>query len=313
MKCKNCQQKEHEVIRDTLRYDVKRNVLRCKSCDLVFLDAPDTTKNDYYESAEYRKKYGPDLTKEVTPQEVFDTYYPAQAEIIKEIEPVLRKGMSVMDVGCSTGHFLAALEDKVGTRVGFELSKEENDFIKNSLDFKVYGTPIEETDIAEAPFDLITCMQVLEHIDEPKPFLEAMVSNLKPDGYLFIEVPNLDDILVSTYKNEGYTKFFFHEPHVSYFNEKTLLELLASTGIEGNLKTVQRYSLLNHLNWIMNGTPQKNFIQGTAEPFLIDDPAVPKEIADDFNSLIKEADTKYKKLVNKHKLGESLSFLGKLK
>lgn len=311
MKCKNCGSTNNSVIRDTLRYDIKRDVLSCNECSLVFLDAPKEETEDFYESKTYRKKYGPDLTREFNPQEVFDTYLPAQEKIIKEIEHILHPKMNVLDVGCSTGHFLTALKDRVGTRVGFELSKNETDFIRKSLDFKVYDTPIETTEVSEGPFDLITCLQVLEHIDEPRPFLEAVVRNLKPEGYLFIEVPNINDILVGTYKNEEYMKFFFHEPHISYFSATTLLDLLGRVGVKGDLKTVQHYTVMNHINWLLTSKPQKNFIIGNATPQLISDTSVPKEISNDFNTFIQDVDVNYKKLVNKHGLGESLSFLGR--
>ena len=309
MKCRICQSTNSKVIRDTLRYDVKRDVLQCLDCDFIYL--ADAKRGEYYSGQEYRKHYGPDLTRKVSCQEIFGTYLPAQGEMIKEIESILRPDMKVLDIGCSTGHFLTALKDLVGERVGLELGKDEVEFIRTNLDVKVYDQPIEEVKITEGPFDLITSFQVLEHIEEPQHFLEAIYRNLKPDGYLYLELPNLNDVLVSTYQVKGYIDFFYHEPHVSYFSEQTLKKLLHKVGFDGEVKTVQRYNILNHINWMLTGKPMDNFTLGNKTPELVTKDTVDKKIKKELNDFIQRTDKEYKELINKFKLGESLSFLGK--
>ena len=183
--------------------------------------------------------------------------------------------------------------------------------ISGDLDFKVYDQPIEEVKITEGPFDLITSFQVLEHIEEPQHFLEAIYRNLKPDGYLYLELPNLNDVLVSTYQVKGYIDFFYHEPHVSYFSEQTLKKLLHKVGFDGEVKTVQRYNILNHINWMLTGKPMDNFTLGNKTPELVTKDTVDKKIKKELNDFIQRTDKEYKELINKFKLGESLSFLGK--
>ena len=41
---------------------------------------------------------------------------------------------------------------------------------------------------------------VLEHMDDPVGFLRKVKEKFSRDGTLILEVPNVDDILVSTYK-----------------------------------------------------------------------------------------------------------------
>lgn len=309
MKCKVCESVNSKVIRNNLRYDVKRDVLQCQDRDFIYL--ADKDQDEYYSSKEYRNHYGPDLKKKVSCQEVFDTYLPAQEEIIKSIKHIFKPDMKVLDIGCSTGHFLTYIKDFVGERVGLELNEDEVEYIRNNLDFKVYDQPIGEVDIKEGPFDLITSFQVLEHIDDPQSFLEAIVKNLKPDGYLYLELPNLDDVLVGTYKTKGYIDFFYHEPHVSYYSAQTLKKLLNKMNLDGEIKTVQRYNILNHINWVLTGKPMDNFTLGNKTPELVGADDVDEKIKDELNSFIQKTDKKYKNIINKHKLGESLTFLGK--
>lgn len=308
MKCKICQSNNSKVIRGKLRYDIKRDVLKCQDCGFVCL--AEANKDEYYQSDEYRKNYGPNLNKASNSQEIFDTYFPFQSEMIKEIESVLKSDTKIFDLGCSTGHFLEALKEKVGLRVGLELDQAAVDFIKNNFDFKVYDRPIEEVEIVEGPFDVITSFQVLEHIEDPLKFLQALKKILKPDGYLYIEVPNLNDALLSVYKIKGYENFYYREPHLSYFNKQSFEKLLNQSGFKGHIKTVQRYNILNHLNWILTGKPQGEFSDGNNDPILVASDNVDEKIKNDLNNFIKLANKDYKELLNKHKLGENLTFLG---
>jgi len=308
MKCKICQSENNEVIRDTLRYGVKRDVLKCHNCGFVFLGK--ANEKEYYQSEQYRKNYGPNLNKVSNSKEIFDTYFPFQYQMIQEVEFILKPNTKILDVGCSTGHFLAALKDKVKIRVGLELDKSAVEFINKNLDFKVYDQPIQDVEIAEGPFDVITSFQVLEHIENPLEFLQAIDKNLKPGGYLYLEVPNLNDILLSIYKIKGFEDFYYREPHLSYFNEQSFKKLLDETGFKGEIGSVQRYNFLNHLNWIFTGKPQGEFSQGNLPPVLVKSDDVDKKVKDDLNSFIQSVDSQYKALINKHKLGENLTFLG---
>lgn len=274
---------------------------------MVYLEPSDGTRQ-FYTGKTYRKKYGPVLGKASNAKAVFDTYSPQQALIIAELRGILRKDMRVLDVGCSAGQFLNALKGRVKTRIGLELNADDVAFIRKRLDFSVYNEPIEQVCIKEGPFDLVTALQVLEHVEHPVDFLRHLGKNLKKNGYLYLELPNIDDVLLSQYKVSGYIDFYYREPHLSYFSAKTLARALKEAGFKGRIKTVQRYSLLNHIHWIQAGQPQPDFRAGNKTPKL----AAGKDIKSKaLNAFIARTDAGYKALIGELGLGESLIFLGK--
>jgi len=309
--CKLCGGEQMKLIRDTLRYDIKRRVLRCEGCSFIQLERNVSDGSQYTESKEYKDQYGPAPYHPSSCQEIFDTYLSFQGDIIKEIEAILPRAESILDIGCQTGHLLHALEGQIPTRVGLELNTDDVSFIKKTLDFPIYDKPIETVSIKEAPFDLITAIQVLEHIDDLDSFLEGIKRNLKEGGHVYIEVPNARDVLITGYKNKAYEKFFYYEPHLNYFSNETLERLLAKHGFSGTTKTVQRYSLLNHIHWMHTGRPQNDFTVGNSVPALIEKKDTTDELSVELNKLIAEADLKYKSIVQKHGVGEVLIFLGK--
>src|SRR3989344_5736554 len=108
-KCVLCGSKERAVIRNNLRYGIKRRILKCKECGFLCQESADVAE-EFYSGKDYRNTYGPNLNKASDCREIFDTYFPFQKEIINEIRGIIKPNMKVLDVGCSTGHFLAALD-----------------------------------------------------------------------------------------------------------------------------------------------------------------------------------------------------------
>lgn len=308
--CKLCGSKRSVILRRTLRYDIKRDVLQCSQCSLVYL-APQSGVDVYYAGKEYRKRHGPTLEKASTMREIFNAYFPHQGPIIEAIRRQLKPTMKVLDVGCSTGHFLSALKGKVKERVGLELGQGEAAFIRKNLDFKVYTDPIESAAISEGPFDFITALQVLEHVPEPISFLRGIAKNLKPRGLLYLELPNIDDALLSAFRVKGYADFYYREPHVYYYSMKTLKLLMQKAGFTGEFKTVQRYNLINHMSWILTERPQSTFALGNGVPKLVSHPLVSTERRNDLNEFFARMDKTYRELIEKHGMGESLTFLGR--
>ncbi|MDP8993867.1 MAG: methyltransferase domain-containing protein, partial [Pseudomonadota bacterium] len=42
----------------------------------------------------------------------------------------------------------------------------------------------------EGPFDLVTCLEVLEHVADPRAFVAGLARILAPDGLLILSTPN---------------------------------------------------------------------------------------------------------------------------
>ena len=73
-------------------------------------------------------------------------------------------------------------------------------------------------------YDLIVCRQVLEHINQPVQFLEAIRSHLTPTGEAYIEIPCADYIV------DNASIVDLHYMHVQYFTAKMFERLLARVG-----------------------------------------------------------------------------------
>jgi SAM-dependent methyltransferase len=69
-------------------------------------------------------------------------------------------------------------------------------------------------------FDLITFNKVLEHVENPVAFLKASAKHLRPNGYVYIEVPDGES---ASDEGKGREEFFIEHHHVFSPSSTTLL------------------------------------------------------------------------------------------
>ena len=123
--------------------------------------------------------------------EKFDWYYMPRKwehEIALQDLSGCRK---VLEVGCGRGAFVERMckENKLEAQ-GIELNSNAVKYAQNR------GIPVSSYDLynfaemEKHTFDAVCTFQVLEHVPNPKDFLEALTHLIKPGGKLIISVPN---------------------------------------------------------------------------------------------------------------------------
>ncbi len=102
----------------------------------------------------------------------------------------------VLDVGCGGGLLSEALARDGAEVVGLDLSESVLEVARlHAMESKVnldYRLQSVESLAQEkiAPFDFVTCMEMLEHVPDPALSIEACVKLLKPGGRLFLSTLN---------------------------------------------------------------------------------------------------------------------------
>ena len=262
--CYLCGSQKVTQMHDKIRYNHSPRPFRCDQCGFVFLHprmSPDEEK-EFYEKI-YRSHYetqdAEDLWKESLPE--------AEKRVLR-FKDFYTKDTQLLEIGCASGFFLFEVKKYVRTATGVELTKEYVNYavgrgldVRESLD-----------EIMDDSKDLIFMFHVLEHIDDPVKFLKEVKRKLTQNGKLIIEVPNIDDILVSIYKIKPHLDFYWEIAHNYYFSKTTLGKVLEKAGYRYKIFPHQRYDLSNHMCWMIMGKPGgQGYFNAVFSPSLLNE------------------------------------------
>jgi len=101
----------------------------------------------------------------------------------------LPAGARVLDAGCGSGRTLEDLR-KYGQVSGIELSPDAAEQARRRGEqFEVQIGRVEELPWEDGTFDLITCLDVLEHVEDDVVGMRELRRVCKPGGWLLLTVP----------------------------------------------------------------------------------------------------------------------------
>ena len=114
----------------------------------------------------------------------------AIATVIRQIEPRLKSGYKVLEMGCGTGNVLRVLEQHCarGTVVGMDLFAEGLRYARRRTSCMLVQGDVNAPPFA-ARFDLIGLFDLLEHLADDVSVLHAIHDMLAPEGTLLLTVP----------------------------------------------------------------------------------------------------------------------------
>jgi 2-polyprenyl-6-hydroxyphenyl methylase/3-demethylubiquinone-9 3-methyltransferase len=106
------------------------------------------------------------------------------------------EGKQVLDVGCGGGILAEALAQKGANVTGIDMAELSLKVARLHLhesglevDYQLSTVEDFAADNA-ARFDIVTCLELLEHVPDPASVIDAAVRCLKPDGLLFLSTLN---------------------------------------------------------------------------------------------------------------------------
>jgi 2-polyprenyl-3-methyl-5-hydroxy-6-metoxy-1,4-benzoquinol methylase len=150
---------------------------------------------------------------------------------LRLISDLARRDLHLLDVGCSTGAFVAWAQQQGFEAEGVDISRPAIEYGREVRGLKLHlaNFSAQPPTFPADAFDLVTIWETLEHLPEPGDVLEAASRVLTDRGRLAISVPNYASL---TQRVLGSRHRYVGVDHVNYFNPTTLTRLLEGHGFK---------------------------------------------------------------------------------
>ena len=116
---------------------------------------------------------------------------PARLQFVERF--VVLSGLRVLDVGCGGGILSEALAERGASVLGIDLAESalqaaEEHRAGQAVEYRLESS--RETAARGEVFDVVTCMEMLEHVADPAAVLRDIHALLKPGGWAFFSTIN---------------------------------------------------------------------------------------------------------------------------
>ncbi len=167
-------------------------------------------------------------------------------------------GTEVLDIGCGSGEFLYVLKNLGAVTQGIEPSKHG---VKTAKEMGINVFHGDLTDYLEQvgdekKFDVITANHVLEHHPNPAMMLAEMRKLLKPNGMIWLSVPNAGFYYAKALRDQWHSLDLPY--HLMHFNTKSSAILVEKSGLK--LKRLYTYSLESAITATFKSYLRKKFL-----------------------------------------------------
>jgi 2-polyprenyl-6-hydroxyphenyl methylase/3-demethylubiquinone-9 3-methyltransferase len=119
---------------------------------------------------------------------------PLRLEWINNIAPLA--GKKVIDIGCGGGILAESMAKKKAEVTGIDLSEKalkvaDLHSLESGVQVRYEKIPAEAMAAREAAqYDVVTCMEMLEHVPDPAAIIKACMTLVKPGGHVFFSTIN---------------------------------------------------------------------------------------------------------------------------
>jgi 2-polyprenyl-3-methyl-5-hydroxy-6-metoxy-1,4-benzoquinol methylase len=137
----------------------------------------------------------------------------------------------LLDVGAAAGFFVEQARRAGWNAEGLEPSKWASAYARDYVKVPVREGILTSSTFSENSFDVVTFWEVIEHLPDPRGFLEQVARITKPGGTIYLSTPDSDSIVAKVLGKNwlGWRKV---PEHLFFFGRRVLTRMLNETGFD---------------------------------------------------------------------------------
>lgn len=246
-------QSVHTLFRDRNRregYELETDLVECSVCGMRYLN-PVPTANDWMEKYDVGHKQACVSRKDyhsipgrymayLLDQWVYRLWARDMRLHYAPFGP--GAGKRILDIGCGKGEKLTEFQRRGFQVYGIDVSGTAISEARQKVSGDFHVGSFESADYPAEFFDVIRFDNVLEHIYDPKSFLQKVFTLLRPGGEVYAYVPNGDSptmCWMGKFSVNSWVPF-----HINLFTPETLLRLASEAGL------IVRVIPISNPNWV---------------------------------------------------------------
>jgi SAM-dependent methyltransferase len=210
------------------------NIVCCEGCGFVFADTT-VSQQDYDNFYSKNSIYQDKATSTGGGDKPWDAER-LKSTAAKIAEYLPDKNSSIIDIGCANGGLLKSLRD-----LGFNYLQGIDPSPVCVANTKMQGIAATRGTLSSimsmqmGQFDCVLLSHVLEHVGDLRGAISAIANYLKPEGFVYIEVPDASryhEFVTSPFQD-------FNTEHINHFSSQSLSNLFSFNrwSIKGNGRT----------------------------------------------------------------------------
>jgi 2-polyprenyl-3-methyl-5-hydroxy-6-metoxy-1,4-benzoquinol methylase len=186
---------------------------RCASCGLATRGGGESPPS-YHD-------YLPSLTQTLPP-----LTRKRYESLLARLAPLRRTGR-FLDVGCGGGFLVETARDLGWTAEGTEVSLAAAEFGRGR-GVTIHAGVLSDAKLPAGAFDVVTMMEVIEHVPDPVALLRECADLLRPGGALYLTTPNWSSL---SRRILGARWSAIGRDHVVYFTPRHMRRALGAAGL----------------------------------------------------------------------------------
>jgi SAM-dependent methyltransferase len=193
-------------------------IVRCMTCDFLFADPLPTDLLGAYADLQ-DEEYEADAAARAR------NFLPILAHV-RALRPAAR---SLLDVGAGTGILCEAARTLGFEPTGVEPSRWAVETARRVRALDLLQGSVPHPALAGRRFDVVTLIDVIEHVEDPLALLVAARAALGAGGIVVIVTPDVASLAARLL---GHRWWHFRLAHVGYFSARTMRAALVRTGLQ---------------------------------------------------------------------------------
>ncbi|MCK4817502.1 class I SAM-dependent methyltransferase, partial [bacterium] len=226
---RNCTELVYKVKESFTKYPIEGlndyyfSIVRCLNCGLTYVNPRVKTEKLKEIYKKWLIQENDFKQKDIDPWE--DQFL---IRLFSALELVSPMG-SLLDIGCGWGQLIRFASSLGWKAEGLEIDKIRYDFCRVK-GLNALNKDLNEANFSEETFDVVTAIQVLEHLSNPKGTIQLVHHILKRDGVFVIDVPNFRSL--SSIRHRANWHIIHPVEHLYYYTYPVLKRMLTDSGFQ---------------------------------------------------------------------------------